>query len=85
MYLFGLAASIMRRRRTHVMPVIDAWEPFRAVGDFTPAALEMAPRIDAPAAPEPDSDPDADTVAEADADPHSDPGPDGTTLQRPPR
>mgnify|MGYP005840966703 CR=1 FL=1 len=89
--LLCLAAGIMRRRRTHVMPVIDATEPFRAVGDFTPAALEMDPRIDAPAAPEPGSDPDpdpnpdADTAAEADADPHSDPGPDDTTLRRPPR
>lgn len=52
--LLGLVVGIMGRRRRRMLPVLDPTEPFRAVGDFTPAALEMDPRIDAPPAPEPE-------------------------------
>ncbi|HSG90274.1 MAG TPA: MFS transporter [Pseudomonadales bacterium] len=60
--LLVLAVGILRRRSTHYLPVLDSTEPFRALGDITPAALEMDPRTEAPATPAPDADPDAETL-----------------------
>lgn len=43
MFLFAMA--IAARRKTHVLPLHDETEPFRAVGDMTtPAAYELDPR-----------------------------------------
>lgn len=50
-----LALGVVRRRQTHYLPVVDETVPFRAVADVTtPAALEMDPRMEAEAIPEPE-------------------------------
>ncbi|MCC5872140.1 MAG: MFS transporter [Gammaproteobacteria bacterium] len=50
-----LALGVVRRRHTHYLPVVDETVPFRAVADVTtPAALEMDPRMDAAAIPQPE-------------------------------
>lgn len=49
-----LSLGVLRRRRTHYLPVVDETVPFRPVAEVaTPAALEMDPRLDAAAIPEP--------------------------------
>jgi len=50
-----LVVGVIRRRKTHYLPVLDETVPFRAMAPITsPAALEMDPRIDAEAIPEPE-------------------------------
>jgi len=50
-----LALGILRRRKTHYLPVLDETVPFRAVADITtPAALEMDPRAEVAAIAEPE-------------------------------
>lgn len=44
--MLTLTLGIFRRRQSNVLPVTDEHEPFRAVGDVTPAALEMDPRVE---------------------------------------
>lgn len=49
-----LALAIVRRRRTHYLPVVDETVPFRSVSTVsTPAAWEMDPRTEIPAVPDP--------------------------------
>ncbi len=53
--LILLSVGVVRRRRTHYLPVLDETVPFRAVAEITtPAALEMDPRLEAAAIPEPE-------------------------------
>lgn len=50
-----LAIGVLRRRKTHYLPVVDETVPFRAVAEVTtPAALEMDPRMEMAAIPEPE-------------------------------
>ncbi len=50
-----LSLGVLRRRQTHYLPVVDETVPFRAMADVTtPAALEMDPRMEAAAIPEPE-------------------------------
>lgn len=55
--LLLLALAVARRRRTHYLPVVDETVPFLPISFTTPAALEMDPRMDAEAVPEPQQNP----------------------------
>ena len=69
--LLLLALGVMRRRRTHYLPVVDETVPFLPMSFTTPAALEMDPRMDAEAIPQPEEhvETEPDPVGEAPADP----------------
>lgn len=50
-----LALGVLQRRQTHYLPILDETVPFRAMADVTtPAALEMDPRAEMAAIPEPE-------------------------------
>ena len=50
-----LVAGVLRRRKTHYLPVLDETVPFRSVAPITsPAVLEMDPRMEVEAIPEPE-------------------------------
>lgn len=53
--VFALGISL--RRKTHVLPVIDETEPFRALTDTSPVLFEMDPRIDSEPSEENDDAP----------------------------
>ncbi|MEE4362139.1 MAG: MFS transporter [Pseudomonadales bacterium] len=69
-FLVIFSLGILRRRRTHALPIVDETEQFVLAGGLTPVALEMDPRKDNPPAPEPDLG----ESAPADAAPPDDPG-----------
>ena len=66
-----LALGVLKRRRTHYLPVVDETVPFRAVADVTtPGALEMDPRMEAEPIPEPEprpNEPSEESSASSDA------------------
>lgn len=54
--LTALTVAIAIRRKQHIIPIIDETEPFRPVGDTSPAAFAMDPRTDELDAEEQDAD-----------------------------
>lgn len=68
-----LTFAIVRRRRSHYLPVIDETVPFRQIAAVsTPAALEMDPRTEAPAIPMPERPHEEEAIADSEEESQAD-------------